>query len=261
MTSDLFQGTVPYYIRYRIPYPAPLLTQIVEDCKPSGKGKMLDLGCGPGELALRLSPEFQEVIALDSDQEMLSAARKQAHAQSIKNIHWINGKAEEFEADADSFELVTIGAAFHWMERQKLARHIRNWLLPGQPLVILGYTSIWSGTADWLSVVRNVVKKWLGEKRRAGSGAYIDPAQPHEFVLLEAGYTLEEINYRQTQEWTLDKLIGNLYSTSFASPAVLGENRPAFENDLRKELLKYDSSGIYTEQMTFYALIARPTID
>lgn len=258
MARDLFRGTVPYYVRYRVPYPGPLLAEIRTKADLSGQGALLDLGCGTGEIALHMAPFFRDVTAVDIDPEMLAAAKQKAQKRGIHTIQWRNQSAEQFSADADSFELVTIGAAFHWMDRRTIAERVKEWLLPGKPLVVLGYTSIWSGTAAWLPLVRTVIKKWLGEKRRAGSGEYPDALDPHELVLINAGYRLEEIKHPHSQTWTLDELIGNLYSTSFASPAVLGNKQPAFEADLRKTLLDYDHSGLYQEEMTFYALLAYP---
>lgn len=258
MARDLFESTVPYYVRYRVPYPAALLEQLLQWADISGEGQLLDLGSGTGEIALRLAPHFQTVTAVEPDEAMRTTGIQKMLDQQIQNVEWLSQTAEEFSAADHSFELVSIGAAFHWMNRRLLARRIREWLLPEQPLVILGYTSIWSGTAEWLPLVRNVLHNWLGEKRRAGSGNYPKLAQPHEQVLLEADFQFEEIKYQHAQEWTLDDLIGNLYSTSFASPAVLGEKRKAFEADLRQTLLAYDSSGTYAEKMTFYALLAWP---
>ncbi|QDV52587.1 class I SAM-dependent methyltransferase [Gimesia fumaroli] len=258
MSKDLFRGTVPYYSRYRVPYPEPLLAKIRTKSALSGQGSLLDLGCGTGEIALRMAPFFRDVTAVDIDPEMLAAAEQKAQKRGIETIQWLNQSAEQFSADTDSFELVTIGAAFHWMDRRTIAERVREWLQPGKPLVVLGYTSIWSGTADWLPLVQTVIKKWLGEKRRAGSGEFPDAIDPHELVLTKSGYTLDEFEYQHPHTWTLDELIGNLYSTSFASPAVLGDKQSAFEADLRKTLLDYNSSGTYQEEMTFYALIATP---
>lgn len=258
MARDLFQGAVSYYARYRIPYPETLLAEIRNRAGISGEGRLLDLGCGTGEITLPMSPCFQEVVAVDLDSEMLAAAKQKSADLGIENVLWRNQCAEQLTADAKAYELVTIGAAFHWMDRYTIAERVREWLQPGKPLVVLGYTSIWSGTADWLPLVRTVIKRWLGEKRRAGSGEFPDAIDPHELVLINAGYRLDEIKYQHSQTWSLDELIGNLYSTSFASPAVLGENKNAFEADLRKTLLEYDSSGTYQEQMTFYALLAYP---
>lgn len=258
MARDLFQETVPYYVRYRVPYPEELLTRIRDRAATSGDGLLLDLGSGTGEIALRLAPHFREVTAVEPDPAMQSAGLTKMREQQIENVSWHSKTAEAFSADEETFEMVTIGAAFHWMDRGLLARRIRDWLRPGQPLVILGYTSIWSGTTDWLRLVREVLQRCLGEKRRAGSGNYPELSQPHEEILLEAGYQIEELETRITQQWTLETLIGNLYSTSFASPAVLGEKQSAFEADLRQTLLAFDSRGTYSEEMTFYALLAWP---
>lgn len=258
MARDLFQGTVPYYVQYRVPYPEELLTRIRDRAAISGEACLLDLGSGTGEIALRLAPHFREVTAVEPDPAMRSAGLTKMREQQIDNVSWRSETAEAFSADEKTFELVTIGAAFHWMDRGLLARRIRGWLRPEQPLVILGYTSIWSGTTDWLPLVREVLQRCLGAKRRAGSGNFPELSQPHEQVLQEAGYQIEELETRITQQWTLETLIGNLYSTSFASPAVLGEKRSAFEADLRQTLLDFDSRGTYSEEMTFYALLAWP---
>lgn len=258
MSQNLFQGTVPYYTRYRLPYPEPLLAEIRGRAKLSGQGNLLDLGCGTGEITLPLSSFFQQVVALDLDSEMLAAAKQKADLLDIQNITWRNERAEEFCSANHDFELITIGAAFHWMDRELIANKAREWLLPGQPIVVLGYTSIWTGTADWHALVCQVIHKWLGPQRRAGSGKYDEALDPHELVLINAGYRLEEIKYQHSHTWTLDELIGNLYSTSFASPAVLGDNKSAFEIDLRETMLDYDTSGTYQEEMTFYALLAYP---
>ncbi|WP_417376601.1 class I SAM-dependent methyltransferase [Gimesia maris] len=258
MNRHLFEGTVPYYARYRVPYPQALLSQVCEQAPLTGSGRSLDLGCGTGELAIRLASRFEEVLAVDPDAEMLAAAQQKAREQQATNIQWRNQSAEQFSAEPDSFELITIGAAFHWMDRPVMAPRIRSWLQPQQPLVIMGYTSIWSGNADWHPLVREVVKRWLGEKRRAGTGEFNNLAAPHEQVLIDAGFKLEEIKHEHPQTWTLDDLLGNLYSTSFASPAVLGTKRADFEADLRTTLLDFNPNGTYEEQMTFYALMAFP---
>lgn len=258
LPKDLFHGTVPYYARYRIPYPTALLDEICNRAGISDSGRLLDLGCGTGEIAIPMSSRFQEVIAVDSDSEMLAAAKHKSDEQGIKNINWIQQHAEQHTASVNSYELLTIGAAYHWMDRDTIAQNARNWLYPGQPLVVLGYTSIWTGRADWHGVVRSVLQKWLGEKRRAGSGHFDDALDPHEMILTKAGYEVEEIQHQIDYAWTLDHFIGNLYSTSFASPAVLRENQSAFEADLRAALLQYDGSGTYQEQIHFYGIIAYP---
>src|SRR5262249_40197387 len=58
-------------------------------------------------------------------------------------------------------------------------------------------------------------------------------------------------------DWTIDTIVGNLYSTSFCSKQVLGANAAAFEAELKAALLTQDASGKYHEQMRFGYTIGR----
>jgi SAM-dependent methyltransferase len=71
---DLFMGTAKYYARYRPGYPEPFFAHIVERFRLDGTGRLLDLGCGTGQLALPLAGRFQEVVGMDPEPEMLAAA-------------------------------------------------------------------------------------------------------------------------------------------------------------------------------------------
>lgn len=46
--SRRFRSTVPYYGRYRVPYPAPLISFVHERCGLRAGSRVLDLGCGCG---------------------------------------------------------------------------------------------------------------------------------------------------------------------------------------------------------------------
>lgn len=58
---------------------------------------------------------------------------------------------------------------------------------------------------------------------------------------------------------TLDAVVGYLYSTSFAARPLLGERATGFEEDLRAELLRFDPAGTYPEDITYQAIVARPS--
>ena len=62
------------------------------------------------------------------------------------------------------------------------------------------------------------------------------------------------LDYRRTRD--VDWIVGNLYSTSFASPAVLGERRAGFERDLRSTLLALNPDGQFEEEVALEAILA-----
>ncbi len=253
-----FLGTAEYYSRYRVPYPEELLNRLLRDAAVTGNGRLVDLGCGTGEIAVPLSRHFQEVLAVDVDPEMVRQARARARALGRDNIAWFVQRAEDFDAPPESAELVTVGSAFHWMDRPLVAQHSRRWLAPHRWLAILGSNSTWTGTAPWQAVARKVIQKWLGEQRRAGSGTFSTPVLPHEAIVAEAGFEeVREFKLSVPHTWTLDAFVGYLYSTSFASRAVLGSTVADFEADMRRALREHDPSDRYIEDILFYYILGR----
>src|SRR2546425_4214019 len=102
---DLFRGAAAYYVRYRVPYPTELIEALRQHTRPSGEGRLLDLGCGTGEIALPMSGFFREVWAVDLQSEMIELARLKAERLGAANVRWILGRAEDVEAPPASFEL------------------------------------------------------------------------------------------------------------------------------------------------------------
>jgi len=203
-----------------------------------------------------MSRHFREVWAVDVDAEMIQRARARAEESGSTDIRWIVGRAEDITAPNAGFELVSIGAAYHWMEREYVAAQCRRWLVEGQPLAVLGSNSTWTGSAEWQHVVLDVIRKWLGETRRAGTATFRKPIRRHEVILAQAGFDVTKIEFKVPHIWTLENFIGYLYSTSFASLHVLGDTARGFEADLRSTLLDFDATGLYEETLEFYCIIA-----
>ncbi len=105
--------------------------------------------------------------------------------------------------------------------------------------------------------MRDVIQRWLGERRRAGSGSYREPPERHEVVIARSAFRRMEhyrLDYRVVRD--INWIVGNLYSTSFASPAVLGERREGFERDLRATLEALSPDGRFEEEIALEAILA-----
>ena len=99
----------------------------------------------------------------------------------------------------------------------------------------------------------NVVKKYLGEKRRVGNGTIDDLDATYTELprlLQQSGFSapkIETITIDKT--WTSDSWIGYLYSTAFCRPAYFGDRLAEFEQEMRKTLLSLFPSDKFIEQI------------
>src|SRR5688500_208555 len=122
--ADLFRSTADDYARYRRPYPRAVVDYLITRCRLSGCGRLLDAGCGTGQVFQVIAQYFGEVVAIDSDLEMVAYARKTAGALGLMNVVVRQLDAEEFEADSGSLRMAIFGASFHWMDRPRVGEKI-----------------------------------------------------------------------------------------------------------------------------------------
>ena len=130
-------------------------------------------------------------------------------------------------------------------------------------MVILGSYSILSEREPWQQMVASAVRRWTDRIPKDGAarpGAHLGGPDHDMPVLLEAGFVnVASQSFVEPREWTVDEVIGYLYSTSVCSKAALGRNAEEFEAHLRASLLEYDSCGTYRESLQWgYTLGRKP---
>ena len=70
-----FRTTVPFYGRYRLGYPDSLIERVVGLVGLEAGDAVLDLGCGPGFLAVAFARLGMHVTAVDPEPDMTEACR------------------------------------------------------------------------------------------------------------------------------------------------------------------------------------------
>jgi len=252
--SDLYRGTASYYDRYRLSYPTELISDLVARASLDGAGRLLDVACGTGQLAFALQPFVAEVVGIDQEQDMVDFASAKASSRGLPKMQWVTRRAEEFSA-AKPFDLATIGNAFHRLPRSVVAERARQWLAPGGHLALVESSAAHSGPAPWQRVLDDCAKGWaerVGENDRVPEGWDTDIARrPHAAVLAAAGFNVVgRYDFVDLHDWTLDELVGFLYSTSFFPRAALGARAVEFEADLAQRLFAVEPSGVFREEIT-----------
>ena len=111
--------------------------------------------------------------------------------------------------------------------------------------------------APWLEVIAEVRTRYLGPERRAGSSTYSHPKESHQDVLARSPFSrIEVVHWDRTIRRDLDSVVGLQFSYSYSSPTQLGDDKDAFERDLRQALSKYSPQGIFAEVVRTEAVIA-----
>jgi trans-aconitate methyltransferase len=128
-----FGSAADAYKTFRPDYPRELFDRILAAVPPSQRNRAIDLGAGTGRLTQVLAGHFTETIAVEPDPLMAGKLREAVPRAVIRPT-----KAEDLVQEAASVDLITIAAAFHWMDAAKAVANAESWLRPGGILAICG---------------------------------------------------------------------------------------------------------------------------
>jgi trans-aconitate methyltransferase len=256
--SELFASTADWYRRFRPPYPAEAFDWIAAQHGLDGRGRLLDCGCGTGSVFAGLARWFSDTIAMDPDAAMLAAARLTAAESGIDAITFLQGGAGDLADTIAPLRMAAFGASFHWTDRVAVAHRLDKFIEPDGAIVVLSPSSFWDGRdREWKAVVIETIKRWLGEERRAGQGLYAARLLHEECLRQTLFNAVTEMKFVQPHVWTADSIVGYLFSTSFASKAVLGEKAESFERDLRARLSRLSPDGQFEDEIEHSIISAR----
>ena len=184
---------------------------------PSVDGKrVLDLGCGAGQLALHLAEiGASEVIGIDVSERMLSLARSErAHPRTT----YLRESIERVEFPPARFDLVVSSLAFHYVaDYRSLVRHIAGWLVPGGSLVFSTEHPIYMAGASgpgWVRDDRGRVTHWAvddyAEEGLREERWFVDGVRKYHrtfaslmYGLIGAGFTVERVEEPVPDEETV----------------------------------------------------------
>ncbi|KAF0541552.1 S-adenosyl-L-methionine-dependent methyltransferase [Gigaspora margarita] len=176
------------YNTYRPTYSSRLFSKIYDyhASHSSSLSTALDVATGTGYVAKELSKKFQQVYATDISQVMLSSVSRSP------NIQYSISAAENLSQFQDSiFDLVTVGQAVHWFDREKFFNEAWRVLKPSGTLAIWGYSY---HVVDGYPVATKKFMKLVLET----FGDYWNPGNPEklEISILYKGIALPDELFR-----------------------------------------------------------------
>lgn len=117
----------------RPPYPARLVDLIL-GLATVDRPRVLDLGCGTGEIARRLAPHVRQIAAVDRSPPMLAEARALPGGDA-PNVTWIAGRVEDVPL-AGPFSCAVAAESFHWFEWEPVVARLHD-LVPSRRLILV----------------------------------------------------------------------------------------------------------------------------
>jgi SAM-dependent methyltransferase len=252
----LFDGAAAHYRYGRPPYSPQLEAALAEELGLDGSGRLLDGGCGPGILTVRLAHLFEHAVGLDPDAAMLAEGRRAAEALGITNIRWVQAVAEDLpEAAPGPYRLITFGQSFHWTDEARVAEAVYDMLEPGGALALIVHTV--EGRPAPPSPgpppiphdeIRALVEKYLGPKQRAGQG--FTPVRNHRFedVLVRTRFGAPRSIFvpgipdllRDTES-----VLAGYFSMSSSAPHLFGDRAEDFAREVRELLASRSPEGVF----------------
>lgn len=269
--GSVFEGTAAYYRQGRKPYSPKLAEALATHLSLDGEGRLLDVGCGPGIVALLFAHLFDSVVGLDPDPGMVAEAVRAAAEEGIDNTAWIRMRAEELPASLGSFQVISFGQSFHWMDRPRVAAAVRDMLDPGGAVV---QVDLWhtsppdeppkSGPHPSVpeAAIDELRRRWLGPYRRAGQSFRDTSPNEEDEVFQSAGFAPEQIVKVPDDRIitrSVDDVVAWVLSTSSTAPHLFGDQLDDFVQDLRSLLFATSPDGQFTVALSDNRLrIRRP---
>ncbi|MEJ1970664.1 MAG: class I SAM-dependent methyltransferase [Rhizomicrobium sp.] len=251
-----FRTTVPFYARYRLAYPESLIARVADFAGLKPGDAVMDLGCGPGLLAVPLARLGMAVTAVDPEPDMIEACR-QAAAEAGVAVDARLGSSFDLPARGP-FKLVTMGRSFHWMDREATLATLDAVVTADGALAFFGDDHPATAENAWRRALRDLGAKYgrenaphLVQSRRP------DHRTVHALVLDSAFPRLAGLSEFIRREITADAIVGLAFSLSASSTALLGEKAATFEAELRAALAALSADGRFVEIAELRALVAR----
>jgi SAM-dependent methyltransferase len=230
----LYRGSAAYYLKGRPPYSLTLLDTLAVECGLDGTGRLLDVGCGPGVLAVELAPLVREAVGLDPDSDMLAEAARHAGHAHVANVKWVHALAEQIpELDLGPFRLVTFGQSFHRTDRERVAEAVYDLLEPGGNIALLAPTVDGRPEPEGPGYpkipheeIRSLINRYLGPRLRSGQGFAGPPTDRFEDALSRTRFGRSRQVFapgRPDIVQDVDGVVANYLSMSFAAPHLFGD--------------------------------------
>ena len=157
---ESFDDVAELYDRARPGYPDQLLKDIVALAGLSQASKILEIGCGTGQLTLPLARTGATIVAVELGTRLAAIARR--NLAGFGNASVVNAAFEDWPPPDEPFDCVVSATAFHWVDPEirliKSARALR----PGGLAAVVATHQVAGGTSGFDDAAQPCYAQWTG---------------------------------------------------------------------------------------------------
>lgn len=196
-----FSKQADLYAKYRPNYPDKLYEFILKHLNQQRIA--WDCATGSGQVAGYLANHFDQVFANDISEEQLSYAPKKP------NITYLNTPAEHSGLPNNSFDLITIAQAIHWLDFDRFYDEVRRTARKNALLAVIGYGMVRIDEQSNTIIdelYKTAFSKYFNENQRYLDNRYQNIPFPFDEIPSPA--------FENRYTWSLDQLEGYFNSWS-----------------------------------------------
>ena len=252
----LFEGAAAHYRYGRPPYSPQLEAVLTEELDLDGSGRLLDGGCGPGILTVRLAHLFEEAVGLDPDAAMLAEGRRVAErARDHEHPLGAGPGRGPPRGGAGAVPAVTFGQSLPLDGRgpgcRGGVRHAGAGRRSGadRPQVEGRPKPPSPGPPPIPHAeIQSLVEKYLGPSRRAGQG--VAPVRTHRFadILVRTRFGAPQSIFVPGIPDLLrdsESVLSGYFSMSSSAPHLFGDRAEDFAGEVRELLASRSPEGVF----------------
>jgi len=216
-----FRTAAAHYAIGRPPYPPAFIAELARACRLTRADRLLDLGTGPGLLALAFAPHVGSVLAVDPEPEMLRLATEAVRAAGAA-VEVRAGSSETLAPDWGRFRAVTMGRSFHWMDRAETLRRLDAVVEPDGAILLFNDEVSDMPENAALKAWKAVVERYSADDR-VRMERKSPEWQNHEAMLRDSAFRdVEELTHVNRGTTTVELLLHRALSMSATSESRLG---------------------------------------
>ncbi len=218
------------YAKYRSGFPESFYDRM-ESFVPLNHARAVDLGTGPGIVAIELAKRGATVTGVDISENQINAARDRAANASVADrCAFIVAPAENTALRAGEFDLVTAGQCWGWFDEPQALREVNRLLRPGGWLVVGQYCYL-----PRLDDVARATERLILRHNPDWTMADFDGLYPQRIdALIEGGFQfVEQFCYDHHQPFTHEAWRGRIRTCNGVGSGGMSDSQVAqFDNAL-----------------------------